>query len=180
MMRALSSTVESVRLPAHASDMRRKVREARRVLSQVLQREPTLEEVSAKTKIEVEKIRAVEVKSWHASIDGNPFSSEGVALVNAIAEKREAGPERYAEDHDREMLRSVVESVLQALPFRQREILMRRQQGLTLEAIGVIFGITKERVRQIELHALRSLRARPDLLKKLEPFLEEESTPKAP
>ena len=171
MMRALGTSVESVRLPGHANDTRRAVREARRVLSQTLQREPTLEEISDKTEIEVEDIIRVEAQPWHTSIHGHPISPEGTAPINYLADTREAGLSDYTKAHDLAVLESVVATVLQELPSRERVILMRRQRGETLQDIGASLGITRERVRQLEAKALQTLRSRHDLLKKLEPFL---------
>lgn len=171
MMRALATSVESVRLPGHANDMRREVREARRVLSQSLQREPTLEEIATKTGIVPRKIIQVETKPWHSPLHGHKVTPEGTAPIDFLADQRETGLSDHNRAHDLAILESVVATVLQELPAREREILMRRQRGETLQDIGASLGITRERVRQLEAKSLRELRSRPDLLKKLEPFL---------
>ena len=171
MRRGIDTSAEAVRLPGHAQEMRRQVRKARHTLIQELQRKPTVEEISAKTAISVEKVKLVDARAWHTSLDEHPKDSEDTAPIQFLADEREAGLATFQRGHDLSVLESVVATVLKELPEREREILMRRKRGEKLEAIGITLGITRERVRQLENKALRTIRSRPDILEKLEPFL---------
>lgn len=172
MMRALSTSAGSVRLPTHVHDMRRVLRESRRELTHELSRTPTLEELEVRTHIPVKAILRVESKAHHESLLHHPTDPDGTALISFVSDPRETGLQAHIREHDREVFRRVVQSVLQQLPAREGDILFRRLNGETLEHIGSSHRVTRERIRQLEKRAMDLLMARPDLLEQLKPFLD--------
>ena len=172
MMKALSTSAGSVRLPTHVHDMRRVLRESRRELTHELSRTPTLEELEVRTHIPVKAILRVESKAHHESLLQHPTDPDGTALISFVSDTRETGLQAHIREHDMEVFRRVVQSVLQQLPAREGDILFRRLSGETLEHIGSSHRVTKERIRQLETKAMTSLMGRPDLLEKLKPFLD--------
>jgi DNA-directed RNA polymerase sigma subunit (sigma70/sigma32) len=78
----------------------------------------------------------------------------------------------HIREHDLHLLREVVEEILQDMPARNRDMLVRSVNRETLSSIGDSHGRTKERVRQIVKKEKEALRKRPGLLKRLEPFLD--------
>ncbi len=173
--RAISNKSRTIRLPSHMVKSIGKVRAAQNRMRHELNREPTLEQLKNETGMSIEKIRKI------LSLDRQPVSLETplgdeeedrYSLGEVMEDKSIYSPQNIA---IKIMLVEQVLHVLQELTYREREIL-KLHYGLgdghsyTLEEIGRIFAITRERVRQIEINALRKLQ-HPKCSRQLEDFL---------
>ncbi len=159
--RALAEQGRTIRLPVHVADQVRRVTRARRTLGQKLNRDPSIEEIALEADFTIEKVESLlELVQDHVSLDtpigdGESVMSDLIEDVNAIAPETETS----------ENLRSseLAEALLRLNPRQQR--VLTERFGLdggrpkTLEEVGVILGITRERVRQLETRALRELRS---------------------
>ena len=148
-------------------------RESRR-LQQELGREPTSEELAAAMQLSVDKVKRVqEISKQPVSLE-SPVGDEGDTLLGDFIEDASATAPMDAASY--QMLREQIDSVLSHLNERERKII-RLRFGLddgryrTLEEVGQVFGITRERIRQIEAKVLRKLR-HPRFGKQLRAYLE--------
>lgn len=160
--RAIAEQSRLIRLPVHLSDAIGQMRRATRILEQGLSREPTPEEVAAELGISDRKVRRLLQASAQPISLEQPINNDGEGHIGELlADEISDTPIDIATRH---MLQKDVASALSELPERERAILMMRY-GLndgrrrTLEEVGVAFGITRERTRQIEADALRLLRS---------------------
>jgi RNA polymerase primary sigma factor len=159
--RALADQGRTIRLPVHVAEQVRKVRRARRVLAQKLNREPELEEVAKESGFPPDRVRRLfELIEDPVSLE-TPVG-DGESLYRDLIEDTKADrPETTTVEH----LRSAeLKRALHSLNPRLRAVLTRRfglgdEQPQTLEQVGHSLGITRERVRQLESRALRELRA---------------------
>jgi RNA polymerase primary sigma factor len=132
----------------------------RAIADQALGREPTVEEIAAKAKMPVEEVRRVMKISRHPiSLDRPVGESEDSHFGDFIEDEKQEAP---AESASTEMLRQRINDVLRTLTYREREILKLRYgigdgYTYTLEEVGRIFKVTRERVRQVESKAIRKL-----------------------
>jgi RNA polymerase primary sigma factor len=172
--RAIADQSRTIRLPVHMGEAISQVKRTSHKLQQTMQREPTPEEIADAMGISPNKVRRTLEASMHPLSLEMPVGQEGEGRMgDFIEDDRIATP---AEAAAASMLREQIEEVLQKLPERERKIIQLRY-GLkdgryrTLEEVGVEFGITRERIRQIEAVALRKLR-HPHLGKKLRGYLE--------
>ncbi|MBC8076729.1 MAG: RNA polymerase sigma factor RpoD [Chloroflexales bacterium] len=172
--RAIADQSRTIRLPVHMGEAISQVKRTSHRLQQAMQREPTPEEIAESMGISPSKVRRTLEASMHPLSLEMPVGQEGEGRMgDFIEDDRIATP---AEAAAASMLREQIEEVLQKLPERERKIIQLRY-GLkdgryrTLEEVGVEFGITRERIRQIEAVALRKLR-HPHLGKKLRGYLE--------
>ena len=172
--RAIADQSRTIRLPVHMGEAISQVKRTSHRLQQTMQREPTPEEIAESMGISPSKVRRTLEASMHPLSLEMPVGQEGEGRMgDFIEDDRIATP---AEAAAASMLREQIEEVLQKLPERERKIIQLRY-GLkdgryrTLEEVGVEFGITRERIRQIEAVALRKLR-HPHLGKKLRGYLE--------
>jgi RNA polymerase primary sigma factor len=172
--RAIADQSRTIRLPVHMGEAISQVKRASHKLQQTMQREPTPEEIASSMGISSNKVRRTLEASMHALAREMPVGQEGEGRMgDFIEDDRISAP---ADAAAALMLREQIEEVLQKLPERERKIIQLRY-GLkdgryrTLEEVGVEFGITRERIRQIEAVALRKLR-HPHLGKKLRGYLE--------
>jgi RNA polymerase primary sigma factor len=171
--RALADQSRTIRLPAHVGDtIARIIRTAHR-LQQSLQHEPTPEEIAVALGMSADKVRRTLTASMYPLSLELPVGEEGEGRMgDCIGDDQITPPDEAAAQV---LLRTQVEEALQQLPERERKILQLRY-GLndgryrTLEEVGVEFGVTRERIRQIEAVALRKLR-HPHLGKKLRGYL---------
>ncbi len=159
--RALAEQGRTIRLPVHVADQVRRVTRARRTLGQKLNRDPSIEEIALEADFTPEKVVSLlELVQDHVSLDtpvgdGESVMSDLIEDVNAIAPETETS----------ERLRSSeLAAALLRLNPRQQRVLTERfgldgDKPKTLEEVGVILGITRERVRQLETRALRELRS---------------------
>lgn len=172
--RAIAEQSRLIRLPVHLSDAIGQMRRATRILEQGLSREPTPEEVAAELGISDRKVRRLLQASAQPISLEQPINNDGEGHIGELlADEISDTPIDIATRH---MLQQDVASALSELPERERAILMMRY-GLndgrrrTLEEVGMAFGITRERTRQIEADALRLLRS-PQFGARLQGYLE--------
>jgi len=172
--RAIADQARTIRIPVHMIDVLSRLRNVSKRLLQELGREPTTEETALAAEISVEETRRVLNIGRHpVSLDRPVGESEDSAFGEFIEDSSTESPLRAA---SQEMLREKIESLLKTLTYREREII-RLRYGLgdgytyTLEEVGRIFKVTRERVRQIEAKAVRKLQ-NPVRSKQLEGFLE--------
>ena len=172
--RAIADQSRTIRLPVHMGEAISQVKRTSHKLQQSMQREPTPEEIAESLGISSVKVRRTLEASMHPLSLEMPVGQEGEGRMgDFIEDERISTPADAAASS---MLREQIEEVLQKLPERERKIIQLRY-GLkdgryrTLEEVGVEFGITRERIRQIEAVALRKLR-HPHLGKKLRGYLD--------
>ena len=172
--RAIADQSRTIRLPVHMGEAISQVKRASHKLQQAMQREPTPEEIAVSMGVNASKVRRTLEASMHPLSLEMPVGQEGEGRMgDFIEDDRISAP---AEAATATMLREQIEEVLLKLPERERKIIQLRY-GLkdgryrTLEEVGVEFGITRERIRQIEAVALRKLR-HPHLGKKLRGYLD--------
>ncbi|NPB06880.1 MAG: RNA polymerase sigma factor RpoD [Aquificae bacterium] len=159
--RAIADQARTIRIPVHMIETINKIIKASKKLFQENGREPTPEEVAQYLGISVEKVRKVMKFSQEPiSLETPIGDDEDTFLKDFIEDKSVPNPE---EQVTRKLLREQLEKVLSTLSEKEREILMYRY-GLvdgteyTLEQVGKMFNVTRERIRQIENKALRKLR----------------------
>lgn len=159
--RALADQGRTIRVPVHMSDRIRKLHQVSRQLEQVWGRKPTPEELAEEMSLEPSKVR------WMLRVSRHP-----VSLERPVGEEEDSELGNFIEDEDaptppdaayHHMLQEKLEDVLATLTPREARILRLRfglQNGrsYTLEEVGKKFGLTRERIRQIEGQALRKLR----------------------
>jgi RNA polymerase primary sigma factor len=171
--RALADQSRTIRLPVHVGDTISRIFRTACTLQQSRQHEPTPEEIAAALGMSADKIRRTLTASMAPLSLELPVGEDGEGRIrDCIADDQITPPDEAAA---RALLRTQLEEALQQLPERERKILQLRY-GLndgryrTLEEVGVEFGLTRERIRQIEAGALRKLR-HPYLGKKLRGYL---------
>jgi RNA polymerase primary sigma factor len=158
--RAVADQSRTIRIPVHMVETMSRVRNVSRQLLQELGREPTLEETARRAETTIEEARRVLAMSrYPISLDrpvGNSEDSQfGDLLPDGTAESPAIGA-------GQEMLRDRINHVLKTLSYREREIIKLRYglgdgYSYTLEEVGHIFKVTRERIRQIEAKAVRKL-----------------------
>lgn len=172
--RSIADQSRTIRLPVHMGEAISQVKRTAHKLQQTMHREPTPEEIAEVMGMSAAKVRRTLEASMQPLSLEMPVGQEGEGRMgDFIEDERIAGP---AEAATMLMLRSELETVLHSLPERERRIIELRYgfsdgQYRTLEEVGDEFGITRERIRQIEAVALRKLR-HPHRGKKLRGFLE--------
>ncbi|MEM9366780.1 MAG: sigma-70 family RNA polymerase sigma factor [Planctomycetota bacterium] len=158
--RAVADQSRTIRIPVHMVETMSRVRNVARQLLQDLGREPTIEETARRADVTIEEARRVLTMSrFPISLDrpvGNSEDSQfGDLLPDGTAESPQIGATQ-------EMLRQRIAGVLKSLSYREREIIKLRYglgdgYSYTLEEVGHIFKVTRERIRQIEAKAVRKL-----------------------
>ena len=172
--RAIADQARTIRIPVHMVEtINRLIRTSRR-LQQELGREPTSEEIGAEMELDADRVREI-IK----------ISQEPISLEMPIGEEEDSSLGDFIEDHkilapadaaSRKMLKEQMDDVLGTLSERERQVLAMRfglddGRTRTLEEVGKAFGVTRERIRQIEAKALRKLR-HPSRSKKLKDYLD--------
>jgi RNA polymerase primary sigma factor len=158
--RALSDQARTIRLPVHIVETLYRLNKIRKKLSNILDREPTPEEIAAESGIPLNKIQKL-LKYVPDTISLETPIGEGDSLLKEfIQDPSEMTPEKTA---NLAILREQLKKAIQSLNPKERQIISLRyglENGImyTLEEIGKIFGITRERVRQIEIKALEKLK----------------------
>ena len=171
--RAIADQARTIRVPVHMVETINKLARVQRQLTQELNREPTDEEIAKKLGITVEKVREVyKISQDPVSLETPIGEEDDSHLGDFVPDERTMGPEEYATV---EMLKEELRGVLSTLTEREEKVLKLRfglddGQCRTLEEVGQIFGVTRERIRQIEAKALRKLR-HPSRSRKLKDFL---------
>jgi RNA polymerase primary sigma factor len=172
--RAIADQARTIRIPVHMIETMSKLRNIAKRFLQETGREPTLEEMAEEAKLPVIEVRRVMKISRHPiSLDRPVGESEDSYFGDFIEDETAESPVTAA---TQEMLKSKIDHVLKTLTYREREIIKLRYgigdgQTYTLEEVGRIFRVTRERVRQIEAKAIRKLQ-HPVRSRKLEGFLE--------
>ena len=171
--RAIADQARTIRVPVHMVETINKLARVQRQLTQELNREPTDEEIAKKLGISIDKVREVyKISQDPVSLETPIGEEDDSHLGDFIKDERTMGPEEYATV---EMLKEELSGVLSTLTDREEKVLRLRfglndGQCRTLEEVGQIFGVTRERIRQIEAKALRKLR-HPSRSRKLKDFL---------
>lgn len=172
--RAIADQARTIRIPVHMVETINKLKKITRKLAQELSRKPTEEELALAMGITVPKLRdIIKVAQEPLSLE-TPIGKEEDSRLGDFIEDREAKAPATTVAH--ELLREDLTEVLSSLSPRERDVL-RLRFGLddgrqrTLEEVGQLFGVTRERIRQIEAKALRKLR-HPSRSDKLKSFLE--------
>ena len=170
--RAIADQARTIRIPVHMVETINKLVRTQRTLTQKLKREPYPEEVAAEMKISVEKVQIIQkVAQEPISLESPVGEEEDSSLGDFIPDPDTLTPYEYT---SKEMLKRELDAVLETLTDREEKVL-RMRFGLldgrtrTLEEVGKEFGVTRERIRQIEAKALRKLR-HPSRSKKLKDF----------
>ena len=171
--RAIADQARTIRIPVHMVETINKLARVQRQLTQELNREPTEEELAKKIGISVEKVREVyKISQDPVSLETPIGEEDDSHLGDFIKDERTMSPEEYATI---EMLKEELSGVLLTLTEREEKVLRLRfglddGQCRTLEEVGQVFNVTRERIRQIEAKALRKLR-HPSRSRRLKDFL---------
>ena len=172
--RSIADQARTIRIPVHMIETMSKIRNVSKKLLQENGREPSIEEMAKEIKISVSEARRVLKISRHQiSLDRTVGESADSAFGDFIEDDKAESPVSAAAQ---EMLKEKIESVLETLTYREREIIKLRYgigdgYTYTLEEVGKRFMVTRERVRQIEAKAVRKLQ-HPIRSRKLEGFLD--------
>ncbi len=172
--RAISDQSRTIRLPVHVGETINRVKKVSHRLQQILEREPTQEEIARAMDISDDKVRQVLDVSRHPISLEAPVGQEGDAFLGDFIEDESLPQPLELASH--ELLKAQIGDALDKLTDRERKIIVLRfglEDGRfrTLEEVGREFGITRERIRQIEAKALRKLR-HPSYSRKLRGYLE--------
>ena len=159
--RAIADQARTIRIPVHMVETINKLIRIQRQLLQDLGREPTPEEIGAEMNMPTNKVRDIlKIAQEPVSLETPIGEEDDSHLGDFIEDKDATSPEQHA---SYEMLKEQLEQVLETLTDREENVL-RLRFGLddgrtrTLEEVGKVFGVTRERIRQIEAKALRKLR----------------------
>ena len=172
--RAIADHARTIRIPVHMIETMSRLRTASKVLHQKLGREATVEEIAAEAEMSIEETRRVLKISKHPiSLDRPIGESEDSYFGDFIEDNEIDSPVASA---TQEMLKDRIDVVLKTLSYREREIIKLRYgigdgYTYTLEEVGRIFKVTRERVRQVEAKAIRKLQ-HPVRSRKLEGFMD--------
>jgi RNA polymerase primary sigma factor len=158
--RAIADHARTIRVPVHMIETMSKLRTIQKHLLQEMGREPTIEEIAKRAKMSVDETRRVMKISRHPiSLDRPVGESEDSHFGDFIEDDRQEAPSETATN---DMLKQRINDILKTLTYREREILKLRYgigdgYTYTLEEVGRIFKVTRERVRQVESKAIRKL-----------------------
>ncbi len=171
--RAIADYARTIRVPVHVLETMNKITKVTISLFQELGREPSLEEISNKAGLPVEKVRKImKVSNEPISIE-TPIGDDESKLGDFIADPKSPSPFTELVSIS---LKEEISKVLSTLTPREEKVIRMRlgigeKTDYTLEEVGEVFGLTRERIRQIEAKALRKLK-HPSRRKRLESFLE--------
>ena len=174
--RSIADQARTIRIPVHMVEHMNRVTRAKRTMHQELEREPTIEELGRRVQLEPERVREL-----------LRYSQDPLSLDSPVGEEDESNLGDFIQDESADspadaatkvMLSNAVGEVLNELSDREQEIVRLRfgldgGQAKTLEEVGKAFGVTRERIRQIEAKTLAKLR-HPQRSQRLREFLEVE------
>ena len=170
--RAIADQGRTIRIPVHMIETINKIKKESRIILQETGKEPTAEELADKLELPVEKVKSIlEMNQDPISLETPVGSEEDSELGDFVEDDKFANP---YDATTRILLKEQLDEVLKTLNERE-EMVLRYRYGLddgsqkTLEEVGKIFNVTRERIRQIEVKALRKLR-HPSRRKKLEDY----------
>ena len=173
--RAIADQARTIRVPVHMVETINKLARIQRQMTLELNREPSEEELAAKMGISVEKIREIyKISQEPVSLETPIGEEDDSHLGDFVPDERNMSPEEYATN---EMLKDEISEVLLTLTEREEKVIRLRfgledGKSRTLEEVGQMFGVTRERIRQIEAKALRKLR-HPSRSRKLKDYMVE-------
>lgn len=159
--RAVLNNSRAIRVPIHMLELKNKYGKACKELFEELQREPTTEEVAARMKLEIKKIKEIEsLIKEPVSLNTALNDEDDGTLEDLIADPNEDRPDDRI---DNELRAKAINKVLETLDEREKNIIIARYglngaKAKTLEELGAEYKLTKERIRQIEQAALHKLR----------------------
>ena len=174
--RAIADQSRTIRIPVHMVENMNRVLRIQRQMAQELEREPTLDELATRTGLTIDRLREIQrIALDPLSLDSPVGEEDDSNLADFIEDLAADAP---AEVATRRMLTEAVEEALGELSPREQEVVRLRfglvdGQARTLEEVGREFGVTRERIRQIEAKTLAKLR-HPQRSQKLKEFLEDE------
>ena len=170
--RAIADQGRTIRIPVHMIETINKIKKESRIILQETGKEPTAEELAEELELPVEKVKSIlEMNQDPISLETPVGSEEDSELGDFVEDDKFANP---YDATTRVLLKEQLDEVLKTLNERE-EMVLRYRYGLddgsqkTLEEVGKIFNVTRERIRQIEVKALRKLR-HPSRRKKLEDY----------
>jgi RNA polymerase primary sigma factor len=171
--RGIADQARTIRIPVHMVENKNKLSRISRRLVQELGREPTLEEIGVSMEVPAERVSEILKLTREPVSLETPVGDEGDSHLGDFVQDSEAATPEDAVAY--QLLREHVEDVLSALSERESAVLQLRfgledGRSRTLEEVGSVFGVTRERIRQIEANALRKLRD-PKRSRKLRDFL---------
>lgn len=159
--RAIADQARTIRVPVHMVETINKLARIQRQLTLELNREPSEQELAKKMNMSVEKVRDIyKISQEPVSLETPIGEEDDSHLGDFIKDERNVSPEEYATN---EMLKDEISEVLLTLTEREEKVIRLRfgledGKSRTLEEVGQMFGVTRERIRQIEAKALRKLR----------------------
>ena len=172
--RAIADQARTIRVPVHMVETINKLARIQRQLTLELNREPSEEELAKKMNTTVDKIREIyKISQEPVSLETPIGEEDDSHLGDFIKDEHNMSPEEYATN---EMLKDEISDILLTLTEREEKVIRLRfgledGKARTLEEVGQLFGVTRERIRQIEAKALRKLR-HPSRSRKLRDYLD--------
>ena len=172
--RAIADQARTIRVPVHMVETINKLARVQRQLTLELNREPSEEELAKKMNTSVDKIREIyKISQEPVSLETPIGEEDDSHLGDFIKDEHNMSPEEYATN---EMLKDEISDILLTLTEREEKVIRLRfgledGKARTLEEVGQLFGVTRERIRQIEAKALRKLR-HPSRSRKLRDYLD--------
>ena len=172
--RAIADQARTIRVPVHMVETINKLARIQRQLTLELNREPSEEELAKKKNVSVEKIREIyKISQDPVSLETPIGEEDDSHLGDFIKDEHNMSPEDYTTN---ELLKDEIDDVLLTLTEREEKVIRLRfgledGKARTLEEVGQMFGVTRERIRQIEAKALRKLR-HPSRSRKLKDYLD--------
>lgn len=172
--RAIADQARTIRIPVHMVETINKLYRISRRLMQELGREPTAEEIAEEAEVEPDRVREIfKIAQEVASLEAPVGEDKESFLGDFIPDESQLSPVDAA---SKQLLKDHLDEVLATLSDREARVLKLRfglegNKQMTLEEVGKVFGVTRERIRQIEAKALRKLK-HPSRRKKLQDYLE--------
>jgi RNA polymerase primary sigma factor len=160
VQRGVANKARTIRMPVHIVDRERKISKAERELHTKLGRAPTLEEIAKQAKLPLKQVREVQNAARAVTSLDRPVGSESDTSLGDLFSGEDAPPEEELEVSFRT---DALRRAIAELPDRQQDVLKLRfgldgdPNPMSLEQIGKVLGLTRERVRQIEIQALERL-----------------------
>lgn len=170
--RAIADHARTVRLPVHVVEMLYKLNKIKKEIQQILGREPTPEELAQQANLPVQKVRRlIQYAKETASLDAPIAEGSELKIGDILQDETNMTPERYAYY---QTLKEALNEALKDLPEKERKVIELRfglgdNEPKTLEEVGRIFGVTRERIRQIEIKILEKLKEH-EKIKNLKPY----------
>jgi RNA polymerase primary sigma factor len=159
--RAIADHARTVRLPVHVVEQLYKLNKIRKEIQQLIGRDPTPEELSKESEIPLPKVRKlIKYAKEATSLESPIIEGSELKVEDVIKDETSLSPEKYAYY---QTIKSILNEALEDLPPKERNVIelrfgLKDGEPKTLEEVGKIFGVTRERIRQIEIKILEKLR----------------------